>query len=216
MERQKLGLQHMMVRQSTHLLYGIGDANKAQSNAVVDLFRALYLQADQEQRVELLNNYWQLLWRAARRAGVASNSDYMKRLDAVMGTWWTFRQQYFNAALRRWVPFTRAWNDEIDAWSGKWQTFYEEAVSLAPEVARILTLQGIDPAAVSLDDTSKIVRALNQRTGQFLSSPLFWPVVGTVAALAIAGAGLKFYRKLRPPPQKPSVWQRFTRRAANG
>jgi hypothetical protein len=165
----------------------------AAHNAVLDLFRALYVQADQEDRVALLNNYWQLLWRASRQAGIVDKS-YWQRLDATMGDWWNWKQAYNGAVLRRWIPFTRAWGDELDTWSEHFGAFYAEAASLAPAITSTLTLASVDPTKVTPDDTSKIIRSLRQRTGELLGSPLFWPVVGTVGALVAIGYGFKLYK----------------------
>jgi len=165
---------------------------------VTDFFRAIYLQADQEQRVELVNNYLQLLWRAGLKAGLSRATPAMQHLDGVLGSWWTWRQQYHDAVLRRWVPFTRAWDNELDQWAEKvsaLQTELDEATSGA--VSATLATNGLDSSMVAPDAGASAVHAVVQRTNDLLRSSWFWPVVGTVGALILAGVALKLYRNVK-------------------
>lgn len=180
-------------RPSTRRKIGMGD-----STPVADFFRAIYLQADQEQRVELVNNYLQLLWRAGLAAGLASTNPVMVKLDATMGQWWTWRTQYNDAVLRRWVPFTRAWGTELDAWADRVQAEQDELdAATSDQVKARLAQQGLDPSALAPDAGADLASIMLRRMRDLLKSAWFWPVVGTVGVLVIAGAALKLYKGVK-------------------
>jgi hypothetical protein len=181
----------LSVRRSSQRRLGLGQATS-------NFFRAIYLQADQEQRVELINNYLQLLWRAGTTAGLTTHDPVMQQLDMTLGQWGAWKQQYSDAVLRRWVPFTRAWGDELNDWSERVEKLQDTLDSATSgQVSKVLAQQGLDPSAIKPDAPSQALDAVIKRLGQILRSPLFWPVVGVIGTLIVAGWGLKLYRGFR-------------------
>ncbi len=165
---------------------------------VTDFFRAIYLQADQEDRVILVNNYLQLLWRTALASGLTTKDPSVQKLDATMGQWVAWKQQYDAAVLRRWIPMTRAWSNELDTWSDRVSTLQTELdAASAGRVSTALQQKGLDPSVIAPDAGDVAVHQTLMRLNELLRSAWLWPVVGTVGALIIAGMALSLYRGVK-------------------
>lgn len=172
---------------------------EAQRNVVVDFFRAIYLQADQEQRVALINNYLQLQWRAAVAAKLDRGDPVMVKLDGIMGQWWTWKTQYDDAALRRWIPGTRSWGSELDNWSQRVEAIQGELDAATNDaVSTTLEKQGLNPTMIKPTEGEQAVTETLKRLNELLRSPWLWPTVGVLGTLFVLGGFVRLYRDLRP------------------
>lgn len=150
-----------------------------------------------DEQVDLLNNYWQELWRSATSAANLS-PEIMRRLDADMGNWWTYRQSYYEAIFRRAL-------DPRDLWKGGLQSNYEQQLG----VWRDRYLKDLDTVLKAAPETREdlIARGVDPETafkGFPKSEPdygFFWGL-GAVAVLVSFGAWAAFrsegYRRSRP------------------
>lgn len=165
--------------------------------SVIDLFRNLYIDADQEQRVALVNNHYQLLWRATRQAQMPTDLPVIQKLLTTMDGWWRWKLQYDDAVLRRWVPFTRDWDQELDQWALKWEQLVTEIDAVAPQVPLILEGRGVSAEQIKPDAWTTAGHEFLKRLNEILGSSWFWPVVGTVTAVFVAGKILSLYKSIK-------------------
>lgn len=174
---------------------GFGEAGQGATDLkVTDFLQAIYAQADTEQRVAIVNNYLQLLWRTALSQGLSKSDSAMQTLDGYMAQWWAWKQQFDAAVFRRWVPFSRDWNGELNTWKERvviLQGKLDDATNGA--VSQSMEQRGLTPDIIPEDDVSAFLKAIKQ----MLRSPWFWPVVGTVGALALLGYSLKLYKGIK-------------------
>jgi len=175
---------------------GFGDTSSVW-NSVIDTFRALYLQADQEQRVILVNNHWHLLHRAARKVGTPMDLPAMQKLDAVMAQWWGWKQAYDEAVLRRWVPFTRSWGTELDQWAALWEQMVREIDAAQPKLASELDKQHLTADDIRADAWSQAGANFMASLNSILGSSWFVPLLGTLGFLVVLGMGLKLYKGIK-------------------
>lgn len=166
-------------------------------NSVVDFFRNAYLDADEEQRVIMVNNYWQLLWRSTRQAGVSEKDPSFQKLDSLMGQWWDWKLRYDDAALRRWIPIVgHDWSKDLDTWADRWVSMVEELDQKASLEAGGLDTSGISKEAWDRSGETALDNLLN-RFNQALSSSWFWPVAGLAGAMFFVSWVIKTGRAFR-------------------
>jgi len=151
-----------------------------------DLFLALWKEANTDQRVELLNNYYQSLERSARSAGLSYGDTAYRRLDADLGAFWSWRGRYNEAIFRRAMPFGgSSWEDELDVWRDKWEERRKEIAAAVgrKELEAQMQARGVDPRFVErpegfLEQIQRGAEGAAQTIKAGTRSALFWPVVG--------------------------------------
>lgn len=143
-----------------HQLSGLG-------GSIADTFRALYLEADMEGQVALINNYWQFLWRCA--SGVPA--DTFGQLDTEMGAWWDWKTRFDAAVLQRWLPFQHDWQADLDEWADRWRAMYDKLIQ-TPGVGECL--------GERYDVQPQIVEERKSPPGPLPARPRrwVWPVLG--------------------------------------
>lgn len=179
-----------------------------------DVFMDVWVDADQEQQIISLNNWWAGLESTARKT-VPPGDAVWDRLNGDLDAFNAWRSQYNDAILRRWLPGGRDWGDELTVWFEK----FRETSSLVAdaggrEAERQMQRRGIDPRLLPPEDKGFLEQAqeaLDQTiekageaageaaggAGQNIGKGLLWP------ALALgASAGLLIFLATRPAPRK--------------
>ena len=179
-----------------------------------DVFMAVWADADQEQQIISLNNWWAGLEATARKT-LPHNDAVWDRLNGDIDAFNAWRGQYNDAILRRWMPGGREWDAELTVWFEKFrETSSLVAQAGGEEAKRQLQRQGLDPrllpeedkglfqqAKDALDDTIKRTGQAAERAaggaGKGIGAGLLWP------ALALgASAGLLIFLATRPTTRR--------------
>jgi hypothetical protein len=157
-----------------------------------NFYQRIWLEGDLEKQVELLNNYFQNLWRSAVSAGLSRSSPAMKRLDADMGAWVRWKSEYNEAILRRWLPFGRDWEDELKQYRRLFERNYNDILIAGAERAREeLQSRGVRPELLPAQDSAfesaqqafeRVARGASAEFGETARSAIFWPSVAVVTA----------------------------------
>lgn len=155
-----------------------------------DFFRSLWFRADVEQKMALLNNQWQALWKAAGRHGLGLYSPSVQLLNTRMGQWVEFKKSYDTSIIGQMpYPLGEDWNARLDTWLELFEEARDEiAEAGGTELAEELKRSGVDPRVISPDPNSPtadslktaINNALKSLEGQ-TKSKMFWPIVGAGA-----------------------------------
>lgn len=153
-----------------------------------------------DERVDLLNNYWQQLWRSVAATGQTLPQDVAEKLDADMANWWDWRTRYYDAIFRRAVDPRDLWGSglqtsyekELGAWKDRYLADLELVLQVVPEAEQELIRRQVDPEI-----------AFQEYPTASGGSP--WPFyVGLGAVVLLVGAGAYFafrtegYRKSQP------------------
>jgi len=172
-----------------------------------DVFMDMWLEADQEQQVENLNNWWVDVERTAR-ATIPSNSDAMRALDGTIAKWNAWKAQYHDAVLRRWIPFVgRDWDAELLQW---FKTLKDQSEKVhregGAEAKRRLEAAGFDPDRLPepdqglIEQAKEVIDEAASGAGRAAQTGLFWP------ALAVgASAGMLILIASRSPKKRVST-----------
>lgn len=179
-----------------------------------DLFTDIWLEADQEQQIINLNNWWAGLESTARQTLPPGDAAW-DRLNGDIDAFNAWRSQYNDAILRRWLPGGRDWDAELSVWFER----FRETSSLVAEAGgreaeRQMQRRGIDPRMLPEQDKGLIEEAkeaLEQTiekageaageaaggAGKDIGRGLLWP------ALALgASAGLLIFLATREGPSR--------------
>lgn len=175
-----------------------------------DIFNAVWLEADQEQQVISLNNWWAGLEATAHKT-LAPDDPVWSLLYGNIDGFLAWRSQYNDAILRRWLPGGRDWEAELAVWFTKFrETSARVAEAGGREAQRELERRGLDPRLLppedkdflertqeALADTIKQAGEAAGEGGKGVGAGLLWP------ALALgASAGLLIFLATRPTPRK--------------
>lgn len=169
-----------------------------------DLFtKGFYSARSTDEKIELLNNYWQLLWRSAMAQGPLP-AEVGRRLDADMGNWEAYRVRYGDAILRRAFDPRDAWagglQSSFERELGTWKNRYLDDLKLVtqalPATAEDLIAKGVDP-----DTAFKEFPSPNKDFS-------FWWGMGAVVLLMGFGAWAAFSSEGYRRSQRPVVRRR--------
>ena len=114
--------------------------------------KGFYSARSTDEKVDLLNNYWQLLSRAVA-AKTQLSTGLRNRLDADMNNWWAWRTSYYDAIFRRafdprdlWAGGLQAtYERELGGWKNRYLEDMNAIVDAEPAVAEELIRLGVDP-----------------------------------------------------------------------
>jgi len=175
-----------------------------------DLFlKAFYHSTDTDSKVELLNNYWQQLWRTASSdlpaQGVSLPPAYMQRLNNDMSGWWDFHTRYFDSVFKRALDPRDLWGGglqstyqaELGSWKDRFVQDLNDMLASAPKqlVTDALTARNVDP-----DMQFQTFPESTQAQGKGVP-PLLW---GLGAGVLLIGFGIwashtsEGYRRSQP------------------
>lgn len=155
-------------------------------------YERIWLEGDLEKQVELLNNYFQNLHRSAVAAGIPRTSPVMVQLDADMGAWWNWKQDFNEAILRRWMPFGRDWDDELTEYRRIFEQNHRDVLRVGAEKVRAEALsRGVRPELLPNQDSAfesaqqaleRMASSASAEFGETARSAIFWPSIAVGAA----------------------------------
>lgn len=171
-----------------------------------DFYQRIWLEGDLEKQVALINNHFQNLYRSAVAAGLDRRKPEMKKLDADMAAFWSWKQDFDEAMLRRWLPFGRDWDEELVEYRRLFEQDYKEILRIGAERVRDEALaRGVRPELLPNQDSAfesaqaaleRMARGASSEFGETARSAIFWPSIA-VGAVAI-GVTWMIVRASRP------------------
>ncbi len=163
-----------------------------------DFFMTIWLEADEEERVIQVNNWWVEL-ETTGRATLAHDDFVWTKLYGDVGQWVKWKAAYNDATLRRWLPGGRDWGAELEVWFQKLREM-SSAVAQAGgvEAERRIAAKGLDPrllpeadkgflerAQEALKETIEDAGTAAERAGGAAGTGLFWPAMALGGSMAI-------------------------------
>jgi hypothetical protein len=163
-----------------------------------DVFFDVWLEADQEQQVASLNNWWAALESTSWRT-LDPKSRVAKKLGGTVSAWAKWLAQYHGAILRRWLPGGRDWEAELQVWFERFREESEAVARAGGEAAeRALEEKGIDPRSIPEKELSLIEEAQEAASsviekasgaagdaGKTVGSGFLWPAIALGASAGL-------------------------------
>src|SRR5574342_423657 len=169
-----------------------------------DLFtKGFYHARTTDEQVELLNNYFQNLWRSATALG--AGDDVLQKLDVDMKNWWDFRTQYFDSVFRRAADPRDLWGAGLQAsyegrlgdWRNRFLADMDLVLKSAPGAQEDLIARGLDPELQ--------LQSFPRGTGD--RSPVAQIVWGLGVAAVLVGFGIwASFKSEGYRPERPRAW----------
>jgi len=165
---------------------------------LIDVFLDLYIHASRDKKVLLVNNSFQLLWRASIAQGLPTTNPYMVQLDRIMSEWIVWKGNYDSSLRVPYISDDPNWGAQLDDWAKR----YQQLVLSADTAVRNFMQQkyGIDEAALDrmqADPWDAAGRDAIKRLSEVLGSSWFWPAFGVLGALYVGSKLLGFVRTLK-------------------